>query len=93
MTAMTEDQEKDWQFALEISRDTRSDPHSPYVNKLVGVFQQQVIATADSLEEMESKIKSLGIGTHEALVIEASVDYERTYMIWSLNAAGHMAFS
>ena len=78
---LTEEQKRDWQFAVALSRGTRANPESPYTGKCVAVVDEKVVATANNLSEMHEALTALGIGKGQGMVIEASIDYEPTYYI------------
>ena len=81
--ALNEEQKKDWEFANQLSRETRADSSSPYAGKYVGVLRQRVVAVADTLEQLDEQLDALGDEAESAVWIEASVDYDKTYYIWS----------
>ena len=85
MQTMTEEQQKNWVVARQLNRETRADPSSPYSGKYLGVLGQQLVAVADTLEDLEGQLDALGDHAQEAMCIEASADYDRTYMIWGLH--------
>lgn len=75
-------QEKNWQAALQISRETRANPDSIYQGKYVAVAREKVVATADNLIQLYEHLERCDESTQDFVVVEASLDYERTYMIW-----------
>jgi hypothetical protein len=78
----TEEQRKNWEFALQVSRETRANPQSPYAGKYLGIWKQQVVAVADTLDGAMSKLGALQADPRELVCIEASADYEETEYIW-----------
>ena len=80
---MTEEQRKNLALAREINRDARSNPGSPYAGKYVGVLHQQVVAVANTLDELEAQLAAVGAGARDGVCIEASADYDQAYCIWS----------
>ena len=82
MVTRTDEQEKNLAIARQINRETRANPDSPYTGKYIGVWQQKVVAVADDLEDLEKQLDAAGDISNEAICIEASADYDRTYMIW-----------
>ena len=81
---VTEEQEKNWEVARQINRETRANPDSPYTDKYIGVLNQGVVAVGDTLDEVCVQLKILDATFSQAVVIEANADYDRTFMIWSL---------
>ena len=73
---------RDFSDARRINREARSDPHSPYAGKHVGVLDGQVVAVADTLDEVSAQLDALGDVRREGVIIEASADYEGPHMIW-----------
>ena len=82
MLTMSAEQQENWDVALEINRTARQDPGSPYAGKYIAVAQQQVIAIEDNLDDLHLRLNALGDVAQEAIWIEASADYDRTYFIW-----------
>ena len=81
-SALTTEQEKDQELARQINREARANPNSPFAGKYVGIFQQQVVAVGDSLDDLEAQFEALGIGPREGACIEASADYDEAYSLW-----------
>ncbi len=82
MFPQTEEQKKNWEFALRVSRETRANSQSPYAGKYLGIWKQQVVAVADTLDEIDDKMDALQADPRECVCIEASADYEETEYIW-----------
>jgi hypothetical protein len=82
MFPQTEEQKKNWEFALQVSRETRANSQSPYVGKYIGVWKQQVVVVADTLEEADDQLDALNADPRECVLIEASADYEEPEYIW-----------
>lgn len=83
MLTVSEEQEKDWEFAKELSRAARADLHSPYAGKFVGIQSQQVLAVADTPEELQANLQAQGRDMEAVMVIQASIDHEQTYHLWT----------
>lgn len=77
------DQAKNHEFARRINRETRSDPASPYAGKFLGIADEQVVVIADSFDEADLQLNTLGFGRDDCLMIEASADYDAPIMFWS----------
>ncbi|HEY0075279.1 MAG TPA: hypothetical protein VGB77_14360 [Abditibacteriaceae bacterium] len=82
MLTISEEQEKNWEFAKELSRAARADSHSPYAGKYIGIQSQQVLAIADTAEELQAALQAQGRDLEAVMVIQASVDHEQTYHLW-----------
>ena len=81
-TILTEEQQKNLEVAQRVNRETRNDPNSPYAGKHVGVLGGQVVAVADTLDEVSAQLDALGDVGHKGVIIEASADYAGPHMIW-----------
>ena len=78
------EQEKNFEVARRINREALADPNSVYAGKYIGVWHGEVVAVADSLDEVDALLNQAGAPIDEAAVLEASVDYDQTYMIWEM---------
>lgn len=74
--ALTDEQKKNLEVANRINRETRADPDSLYAGKTIGVWHGQVVAIGDTLDEVSAQLDVLGDKNHEAIVREASADYD-----------------
>jgi hypothetical protein len=81
--ARIDEQNKNWDYAREVSRQARADPISPYAGKYLGIVHQQVVAVADTPDELHEKFDALGLSPGERIVIDASADHDHTIMFWS----------
>ena len=82
MLTMSEEQKKNWEFAKQFSREVRADANSPYAGKYVGIQSQQVLASANTPEELQDNLQAQGADLDAVMVIQASVDHEQTYHLW-----------
>ncbi len=80
---VTEEQEKNWQVAQRINRETRANPQSPYTGKYVGVLHQQVVAVGNTLDKVCDQLDALG-DDDQGVAIEANADYDRKVMFWRM---------
>ena len=78
---MTEEQQKNLAVAQQLNHETRANPDSPYAGKYISVLHQQVVAVADSLDELDRRLEAIAEDTKDAIWIEASADHDHTYMI------------
>lgn len=77
------EQEKNLKVANRINREAWANPDSVYAGKFVGVWNEEVVAIGDTLDEVCQQLNELGDMSNEAVVIEASADYDRKIMFWS----------
>ena len=84
ITNYTDEQAKNWEVANQLSRATRANPDSPYAGKYVGILHQNVVAVADTLDDLDNQLDAMGEEAKDATWVEASVNYDKTYYIWSL---------
>lgn len=82
MLTLTEEQKKNLEVAMQINRATRANPQSAYAGKYIGVWKQQVIAVADTLDELDAQLDALQADPNECIWIEASADYDEPEIIW-----------
>jgi hypothetical protein len=73
------------QLARRINQEARSNPHSPYVNKFVGIANGQVAVIADDFAEMTRRLRSAEPDPRKCFWVEASRDYDEVHEIWGLN--------
>jgi hypothetical protein len=71
-------------LARRINQEARSDPRSPYVNKFVGIANGNVVAVADTLDEMTTQLRQAESDARKCFWVEASRDYDEVHEIWSL---------
>lgn len=83
MPPLTDEQQKNLEVAQRINRETRSNPDSAYAGKTIGVWHEEVVAVGETLDEVCKQLDELGDVGQEAVVIEASRDYEDKVMFWS----------
>ncbi len=82
MLIMSEEQKKNWEFAKQLSRNVRADADSPYAGKYVGIQREQVLAVADTPEELHANLQAQGADLEAVMVIQASVDHDQIYKLW-----------
>ena len=73
------------QLARRINQEARSNPHSSYANKFVGIANGQVVAVADDLDEMTRQLRQAEADLRKCFWVEASRDYDEVHEIWGLN--------
>jgi pyruvate dehydrogenase complex dehydrogenase (E1) component len=71
------------ELGLKINAEARSNPHSPYANKFVGIANGQVVAVADTLQEMVRQLRQVEPDPMRTLCVEASEDLDEVHEIWS----------
>ena len=78
---MSPEQEKNWQIALQINREARANPDSPYANQCITVLNGEVVAQGKDLDEMTANLHALGVDTAQSVYIYTALDYDRIYNI------------
>jgi len=71
-------------LARRINQEARNDPHSPYVNKFVGIANGKVVVVADQFSEMIRKLRQIEPDPTKTFGIEASHDYSQVEDVWEL---------
>lgn len=71
-------------LAKQINQEARRNAHSPYVGKLVGIANGQVVVVADSWREVVDRLKKVEPDPTKCYCIEAGADYERVEGIWGV---------
>src|SRR5436309_3777160 len=64
-------------LAQQINREARHDPNSPYVGKLVGIANGQVVVVADSWREVAERLRQVEPDPAKCFALDASADYQR----------------
>ena len=72
------------ELARRINEETRRNPHSPYVNKFVGIANGQVVVVADDLDEMVRRLRQVEPDPTKTFGLEASEDPDEVQEIWRL---------
>jgi hypothetical protein len=84
MSAALTVQDRNQELANQINAEARSNPHSPYAAKFVGIANGQVAVVADTLSEMVRRLRQLEPDPTKTLGVEASRDYDEVHTIWRL---------
>ena len=69
-------------LARQINQQARQDPKSPYVGKLVGIANGQVVVVADTWREVAERLRQVEPDPAKCRCIEASADYGRVEGLW-----------
>lgn len=85
MLDVMEEQKQNEELARQINREARANPTSPYAGKYVGIVRGQVVAVADTLDELMCVLDQIEPDPERCLCIEASADYEGPHYIWEQN--------
>jgi len=67
----------------DINREARSNPHSPYAGKWIGMLGGEIVAIADDAEETLAKLRGIAPDPTSGLVFFGNGDYDTTDFIWS----------
>jgi len=70
------------QLARRINQEARSNPQSPYVNKLVGIANGQVVVVSDDWDDLVNRLRQIEPNPTKTFAIEASRDYDEVHEIW-----------
>jgi hypothetical protein len=82
---MSKEQTVNYALAMKINEEARRNPQSPYANKWVGIVNGQVVAVADTLDEMSRRLDQIEPDPSKTFGVEASRDYDEVHYIWSMD--------
>jgi hypothetical protein len=82
MWDLTEEYKQNEELARQINREARANPNSPYAGKWVGLLNGQVVAVANTLEEVMTTLDDLEPDPGKGMVFEASADYDTPDYVW-----------
>lgn len=71
-------------LAREINLDARRNPLSKYAGKFVGIANGQVVAVADTLDDVAQQLRRLEPDAAKTFCIEAGVDYDAVEEVWEI---------
>ncbi len=72
------------ELARRINQEARSDPQSPYANKLVGIANGQVVVVAEDWDDLALRLRQAEPDPTKTMCVEASRDYDEVVEIWEL---------
>jgi hypothetical protein len=72
------------ELARRINHEARSNPQSPYANKLVGIANGQVVVVTDDWDDLALHLRQAEPDPTKTFAIEASQDYDVADEIWEL---------
>jgi hypothetical protein len=84
MLNLTEEQKQNEALARQINREARTNPNSPYVGKYVGIVRGQVVAVADTPDELVTLLRRIEPDPERCFFVQASADYDTPQEIWGL---------
>jgi len=73
------------ELARRINQEARSNPQSPYANKLVGIANGQVVVVADDWDDLAQRLRQIEPNPTNTFALEASRDYDEVHEIWELD--------
>jgi hypothetical protein len=73
------------QLARRINQEARSNPQSPYANKLVGIANGQVVVVSDDWDDLAQRLRQIEPDPTKTFAVEASRDYDQVEDIWELD--------
>jgi hypothetical protein len=82
MWETTEEYRQNEAVARQINHETRANPDSPYAGKHVGIVRGQVVAVADTLDELIRLLERIEPEAERRFSVEASADYDTPDYIW-----------
>lgn len=85
MNRLIDIQQQNRELAARINVEARSNPHSIYLGKFVGLANGQVIIVADSLEAVAQRLRQAEPDPQKTFCIEAGLDYEAVQSIWGVS--------
>jgi hypothetical protein len=72
------------ELARKINEEARSNPHSPYANKFVGIANGKVVVVTEDFQEVGRSLRQAEPDPMKTFWLEASRDYDRVEEIWSI---------
>jgi hypothetical protein len=81
MSASSTVQDTNRQLARQINEEARQNPQSPYANKWVGIVNGQVVAVADTADEMFRRLEQIEPDPRKTFSVEASRDYTEVHYV------------
>jgi hypothetical protein len=72
------------ELARKINEEARSNPHSPYAHKFVGIANGQVVVIADDSQELSRRLREIEPDPQKCFGVEASRDYSEVHEIWEV---------
>ncbi len=79
--SLDEERRRNEELARQINRDARTNPHSPYKGKYVGIARGVEIVVADTPDEVARQLRQIEPNPERCFVIIADADYEKTYLV------------
>jgi hypothetical protein len=76
-----EDRRRNEALARQINREARTNPHSPYKGKYVGIVRGVEIVVGDTLDEVADQLRQMEPDLERCFVIIADADYEKAYVV------------
>src|SRR5216117_1145280 len=74
-------QEINRELAQRINAEARSDPHSPYADRFVGIANGQIVVVTDDLDDLARRLRQAEPDPTKTFGIEASRDYDAVHEI------------
>src|SRR5438270_8622026 len=70
------------EVARKVNAEARQNPQSSYANKWVGIANGQVVAVADTFDEMDRRLRQIEPDLSKVLRLDASRDYADAEKTW-----------
>lgn len=74
--------ERNRELAEKINKEVKENPQHPYAGKFVGIANGQVVAVADSLDDIGDRLEKIEPDSTRTFVLEVGADYSKTEFIW-----------
>ena len=85
MSAAANVQDLNRALARRINQEARSNPESPYANKLIGIANGQVVVVSEDWDDLARRLRQIEPNPSKTYAIEASRDYGEVHEIWELD--------
>jgi hypothetical protein len=83
MSPSSTSQQSNRDLARKINDEARTNAHSPYAGKFVGIANGQVVVVADNWREVSRQLRKIEPNPMSCFCVEASADYDSIHEIWS----------
>ena len=77
-------QELNRELAQQLIEDGKTNPHSAYAGKCVGIANGQVVAVADNWDELARRLRQVEPDPSKTFGVEVGRDYDVVEEIWRL---------
>jgi hypothetical protein len=82
MSTIDDVQEQNRELARKLADEARSDPHSAYAGKMVGLANGQVVVVADNWDDVARRLQQVEPDSRKTFCLEVGRDYNEVQEIW-----------